>query len=59
MGFDAVRSKRYIVAGSDGINSFGSGLIARRPEPLIANAVAVCVYLWFSLSLLKSLLFDL
>ncbi|CAA7047228.1 unnamed protein product [Microthlaspi erraticum] len=35
-----VRSKRYIVAGSDGIKSLTSGLKARRSEPLIVNAVA-------------------
>ncbi|CAD5320355.1 unnamed protein product [Arabidopsis thaliana] len=34
----SVRSKRYIVAGSDS-KSFGSSLVARRSEPLIPNAV--------------------
>ncbi|XP_023639756.1 pyruvate dehydrogenase E1 component subunit beta-3, chloroplastic [Capsella rubella] len=39
----SVRSKRYIVAGSDGTNNktfASSSLIARRSDPLIPNAVA-------------------
>jgi hypothetical protein len=54
--FDAVRSQRYIVAGSDASKkSFGSGLRVRHSQKLIPNAVAVMSlspilwFLWFLL----------
>lgn len=39
--FDAARSKRCIVAGSDASKRSGSGLTVRHSQKLIPNAVAV------------------